>query len=158
MDGLSHCVVDGCHAGWHRIGSLVFRRLTAIVLSIALQGGALTASLVHSHLDGHDHQHHRGARVVHAHLGGHHGSDHRHGQPAGTPVVGSDDETGGIGYLHAFLAVHPANVIEQGLPTDGFVIPATYESVMRRAPVVVLSHGPPVRGPAESRAPPAFLS
>jgi hypothetical protein len=57
-----------------------------------------------------------------------------------------------------FLAVHAASVVEPSLPPDGFAVPPIHESVMRRAPDVVRSHGPPVGGPTESRAPPTFLS
>ncbi|MGH9258073.1 MAG: hypothetical protein ACRD3C_26225 [Vicinamibacterales bacterium] len=130
----------------------MLRGLIAIALSLALQGGALSASLVHAHLDDH-HQDHHGPRVVHAHFSSHHHLD-EHPWKAGTDAWQADDDPGRVAYLQVFLAVHSETVVAPALPPGRFSLPTLHASVMRQSPEMVRSHGPPEGLPGESRAPP----
>ena len=146
----------------------VMRRLTVAGLCVALQVGALCAPLVHAHLDDHHGGHHE-APAVHAHVGGHpqgpaEAGHHVHGyvasglsrtrdQPAIESQGGSEQTT----RLQVFVAVASGVFAVPALPPTRFTLPPAFESVMRRLPDVVRSHGPPDLGPAASRAPPAPL-
>ena len=136
----------------------MLRSVIAIGLVVALQAGALTASLVHAHVGEEHHGHDGGTHVVHAHVGGHHSHHDHDALPASGPVVRAGEEPGRVTYLQVFLAVHSGSLVEPAIPPSPFSLPRSHESVMREAPEMVRSHGPPEGSPSEPRAPPAFLS
>jgi len=159
----------------------VARRLIAAGLCAALQVGAWCAPLVHAHLDDH-HDDHHDAAAIHAHLGGHpHGpaeAGHHALEYAGhharqyghharqyvvsgfsrtkdQPVVGASDGSEQATRFQIFVAVAAAAFVTPALPPARFTLPPALESGTRRPPELVRSHGPPARGRAGSRAPPA---
>jgi hypothetical protein len=134
----------------------VFRVLVAVSSAIALQLGAIGAPLVHAHLDGLDHAHHRAVRV-HAHLGGHaapHDVRDHHDHPA----FDEDESAERANRLQLFVAVEPAPLATPSLPPARYAPPAPLESIMRRPPAVAHSHDPPGVRLAVPRAPPSFPS
>lgn len=139
----------------------VIRTLAAVGLSVALPLGALCAPLLHAHLDDH-HADHHDANRVHAHLGGHdvdhHDASSEEQIAEGRPEVAPDADPEGVTRLQVFVAVHPGTPAAPALPLARYTLPAPLESIMRRPPVVVHSHGPPSVSSAGSRAPPAFPS
>lgn len=135
--------------------TVVIRTLTAVGLSVAIPLGALCAPLVHAHVDD-QHADHHAANRVHAHLGGH-DVDH-HVSLAGELAIEPDQDPEHITRLQVFVAVYAAAPSFLALPRARYTLPAPLESVMRRPPSVVHSHGPPSASSAGSRAPPVFPS
>jgi hypothetical protein len=152
---------------------LVGRRVLALALAACVPLGALCAPLVHAHADDHHDPHHDGSRV-HAHLGGHgsarhqvrhddHDTDHHvaasldehHSRLAEIEETGARED---VVRLQFFVAVDAHAFVAAGLQQGTYRLPPPLESVMRRPPIVVRSHGPPDRSPSASRAPPAHLS
>lgn len=135
------------------------RRLFAVTLCVAVPIGALCAPLVHAHLDDHHDGHHAGhhdANRVHAHLDGHEVDRHVSSEEALAVEPGADPEH--VTRLQVFVAVHAAAPIAPALPQARYTLPAPLESIMRRPPAVVHSHGPPGASSTGSRAPPALPS
>ncbi|MBI4888794.1 MAG: hypothetical protein HY824_16975 [Acidobacteria bacterium] len=130
----------------------MLRRLIALGLTAAIQVGALYAPLVHAHLD----DDHHGSHRVHAHASGH-VTVHHHDAPGTTAVTPAEDADH-VTQLQVFVAVHSDVFADPALPPARFSPPAVLDSLMRRPPEVVRSHGPPDGGPSGSRAPPASLS
>ena len=137
---------------------------------MALQVGAFTAPLLHAHPDD-DHGDHHSASAVHAHFGGHpHGpanaghhdyqredSDVASGlrRTADYPVVALRDEPERTTRVQIFVAVEASAFTIPALPRARFILAPAPESMMRRRPDVVRSHGPPAARAASPRAPPA---
>ena len=126
------------------------RRLLAISLTIALQAGALTAPLVHAHLDDH-HDDHHAAGPVHAHLDGH---ALEHQALSGMPAIHAEESPWSVVHIPLFVAEHADVWLEPALPQAPFLFVDAGESLMRQPPDVVRSHGPPSVRPSSSRAPP----
>lgn len=121
---------------------------------MALQVGALNASLVHAHLDDHQNGHHD-APAVHAHFSGHSAGHHdiaQSGADGSTVIVDHDSEQ--TTRLQIFVAVETAALSTPVLPPARFTLTPPPESVMRRRPDVVRSHGPPPSRVSTARAPP----
>lgn len=131
------------------------RTFTAVALSVAIPLGALCAPLVHAHMDDHHDGHHAATRV-HAHLGGH-GVDHHSSSKDGRAIE-PDADPDHVIRLQVFVAVHAAAPAAPALPQARYTPPALLESIMRRPPAEVYSHGPPGASPAGPRAPPVFPS
>ncbi len=130
----------------------MLRTLVVIGLSAALQAGALSAPLLHAHLDGHDDDHHGAARV-HAHAAAH-GSAHRHAPPGAAAIEESED-AGTVARFQLFVAVHPGAPDTPALPRAEFPVAAGAASVLPRPPEQVRVHGPPPVDRSTPRAPPA---
>ena len=155
------------------------RRLLASILALCVPVGGLCAPLVHAHADDHRDPHHQGARV-HAHLGGHGGAHHHVHDVFGRDASRdhSHDVTHAARVDHAyrswtgdveessersisvqyFVAVDTHAFVPTALQQDGYRLPAPLELVLRRAPTVVHSHGPPSRAGTAPRAPPLPLA
>jgi hypothetical protein len=136
----------------------VGRRLLAIGVAVALQAGALTSPLVHAHLDDHHDDHHDASRV-HAHVGGHvggHAGGHR--EDAGGTTVHEAEAPERIVALALFVATYADAGIEPAVAPALFRVAPSTESLMRRPPEVVRSHGPPPPASSAPRAPPVFPS
>lgn len=126
------------------------RRLLALGLAVALQAGALTAPLVHAHLDDHHTDHHAAGRV-HAHLDGH---ELPHEAPPDRLAIHAEESPWSVVRIPLFVAEHADVWLEPGLPQAPFLFADAAESLMRQPPDVVRSHGPPVVRPSAPRAPP----
>ena len=133
----------------------VVPRLLAVCLCVAVPIGALCAPLVHAHVDDH-HAGHHDANRVHAHLSGH--DVDRHVSSGGDLAIGPDVDPEHITRLQIFVAIHAAAPLSVALAHARYTLPTPLESIMRRPPAVVHSHGPPGASFAGSRAPPAFPS
>ena len=130
------------------------RRLLALSLTVAIQAAALSAPLVHAHVDDHHDDHHAGARI-HAHAGGH-GASHHDGTEA--PALREQESPEQAVAIPMFVATETAAPIQPSIIQAPFLLTAAAVSLMRRAPHDVRSHGPPgvtIRSP---RAPPLHLS
>lgn len=128
------------------------RKALAIALSLAVQGAALGAPLMHAHPDDHATEHH-GARAVHAHWRGHSHSP----RSSKVPAVDADDHDRAV-FLNAFVGV-AATVFPAGATVRGiFELSVPTEMAVHRPVEVAHSHDPPSFGPLLPRAPPALLS
>ena len=128
------------------------RRLLAFGLSVAIQAAALSAPLIHAHLDDHDDDHH-GAGRIHAHLDGHRPHDH---DDADAPALQGEESPERVVGVPLFVAAQPETPIEPALAPAPFELPSVATSLMRRRPGEVRSHGPPAPSSLAARAPPAF--
>jgi hypothetical protein len=129
----------------------VIRRILALGLALAVQGGAVCAPFLHAHVDADHDDHH--ATSVHAHFSSHAPA---HVQHEGVSIEESDRDH--AIYLQVFLAVQASVFQAPALPRAVFApVPVT-----ARAPrtFVVVSHGhdPPLVHALDSRPPPLFLS
>jgi hypothetical protein len=121
---------------------------------MALQVGALNATLVHAHLDDHHNGHHD-APAVHAHFSGHPAGHHdiaQSGADGSTVIV--DHESEQTTRLQIFIAVEAAALTTPALPPARFTLASAPQSLMRQRPDVVRSHGPPPSRVSTPRAPP----
>lgn len=128
------------------------RRLLAFGLSVAIQAAALSAPLVHAHLDDRQDNHH-GASRIHVHLDGH--GPHHHDAADG-PAVQREESGGRVVGVPLFVAAQPEPATEPALAPAPFELPMATASLMRRPPDEVRSHGPPASPSLAPRAPPAF--
>lgn len=122
------------------------------MLSLAIQGAALTSPFLHAHPDDHATQHH-GSRAVHTHWAGH---GHSHG-PSERPQLQTEDQDRAV-YLNPFVAVTASVVLGPAIIHDAFALPVPSEGVVHRNVGVLHSHDPPFLASLASRAPPALLS
>jgi hypothetical protein len=132
----------------------VGRRLLAFGLTVAIQAAAVSAPLVHAHLDDHHADHHR-ANGIHAHLHGH-DAPHSHPQPDQRVAIHAEEARERAVTMPLFVAVHVDAAIEPALAESRFDIPAAADSLMRRPPEDLRSHGPPLSAALSPRAPPVF--
>jgi len=131
----------------------VFRRLTATVLVVLVQSGAIAAPLMHVHLDDVETAHHHG-QSLHAHLSGHH--DVGHSRPG--PIADHQDEAGRTVSAQIYLAAASEPFSLPVLPSPSFALIVPVAQATGRTPHVAHAHDPPSIGIRSSRAPPAFLS
>jgi hypothetical protein len=128
------------------------RKVVAIALALAVQGGALTAPLVHAHPDEHATDHHA-AGTVHTHWAGHTHSS----QPSDIPAFDTADPDRAV-FLNAFVAVATTVFSAPAAALTAFALPVAAERAAHRRVEIVRSHDPPCIRSLCSRAPPAFLS
>lgn len=131
----------------------VLRRLTAVVLVVLVQSGAMASPMMHVHLDAAETEHHHG-RSLHAHLSGHHASvPTRHG-----PIADHQDETGRTVSAQIYLAAasEPFSLPALSSPTFALIVPVTRAEGL--IPQVAHAHDPPSLTLRSPRAPPALLS
>jgi hypothetical protein len=127
----------------------VIRRVLALGLALAVQGGAVCALFLHAHV-GADHDDHH-STSVHAHVSSHARSAVEH---EGVSVEEADRDH--AIYLQVFVAVEAPVFQSPALPRASF----TPAPLIERAPriFVVVSHGhdPPLVHALDSRPPPLF--
>jgi hypothetical protein len=129
------------------------RKVVAVALSLAIQGAALSAPLVHAHLDDHATPHHDG-HAIHTHWSAH---------PQSWPLpdagaVGSDDDHDGAVFLNVFVAVTASLVIALAVVDTPVELVVPPERPALGGVEVVHGHDPPYFTSLSPRAPPAFLS
>ena len=130
------------------------RQIVAGFLAIAVQASAVTAPMVHVHLDDHDSDHHH-AREMHSHLAGH----PRHAAPllnTHGPSLIDDDEDERVLAVSGFVATS-ADVFPGVAATPVETAVLIFEDVaVSRIPHVSHGHDPPELAATPSRAPPSF--
>ena len=130
------------------------RRLTAVVLSLVIPLGSLSAPLVHAHPDaaGTDHHH---APEIHAHVGGH-SSLHTayHGAIHDGPRLDDHDAERTVS-LQLFVAVAQASFDVPAAAVMTWHLGSPSEAAAHQPVRVVHGHDPPFIASTGSRAPPA---
>jgi len=127
----------------------VLRRLTAAVLVVLVQSGAIASPLMHVHLDEADTGHHHG-QSLHAHLSGHQAVVPL--RPG--PVVDHQEEAGRTVTAQIFLSAAAQPFSLPVLPTPAFVLLVPPAQPGGRAPHVSHAHDPPSLTLRSPRAPP----
>ena len=135
------------------------RQVIAVVLVLAVQGGALVAPLVHAHPDDHATGHHR-AGTIHSHFSGH---SHEHEDAHATAdsrqqAVRAADDTDRAIYLGPFLAVAARSFNNPVLVHGAFRVSVPAEIPAHEVFEVYHGHDPPVLTALPPRAPPILLS
>jgi hypothetical protein len=129
----------------------VIRRILALGLALAVQGGAVCAPFLHAHVDA-DHDDHD-ATSVHAHVSSHAPA---HVQHEGVSVEESDRDH--LIYLQVFVAVQASVFQSPALPRAVFAPVPAIERTPRTFVVVSHGHDPPLVHALDSRPPPLSLS
>jgi hypothetical protein len=130
----------------------VLRRLTAAVLVVLVQSGAIAAPLTHVHLDDVETEHHHG-QSLHAHLSGHQTVPLRPG-----PIADHQEETGRTIAVKIYLAAAAKPFSLPALPSPAFALIVPVAQANGRTPHVAHGHDPPSLRLQSPRAPPALLS
>jgi hypothetical protein len=130
----------------------IVRKVIAVVLSLAVQGAALSAPLVHAHPDEHPTEHHAG-RAIHTHAGGHAHAAVAHD----TPVFTAPDGDRAV-FLNVFTAMTAAASPLPAVFCRALSLPVPAERPAMRGVDVAHGHDPPPGRTASPRAPPACLS
>ena len=134
----------------------VIRTLTAVGLSVTIPLGALSAPLVHAHLDELDTDHHR-AHEIHAHVTGH--SSLPTALPTTTEGLRLDDHDAERAVsLQLFVAVAQTSFDVPAAVVASSQLGTPAEAPARHSLRIVHGHDPPFVGSLTSRAPPAFPS
>jgi hypothetical protein len=131
----------------------VRRRLTAAVLVVLVQTGAISAPLTHVHLDVQDTPHHHG-QAMHAHLSGHDAVI----PVLPGPLVDHQDDEGRVVAAHVFVAAAAAPFSLPAVTSPAFVLVVPLAQLRGRAPYVAHAVDPPPLAAGSPRAPPLFLS
>lgn len=134
------------------------RKAVAVVLVLAVQGGALVAPLVHAHPDDHATGHHR-VRTIHSHFSGH---SHEHRDAHATahsdrPAVQAATDNDRAIYLGPFLAVAAPSFNSPALVHIAFRLGVPAEIPAHEAFEVYHGHDPPILTTLPARAPPILL-
>ena len=119
---------------------------------MAIPLGALSAPLVHAHLDELDTDHHR-AHEIHAHFAGHSSLPTF---PGGARL--DDHEAERAVYLQVFVAVAQASFDVPAAVVTTWQLDTPAEAPACHSLRIVHGHDPPFVGSLASRAPPAFPS
>ena len=138
----------------------VIRTLTAVGLSVTIPLGALSAPLVHAHLDELDTDHHR-AHEIHAHVTGH--SSLPTALPTALPATTAgphldDHDAERAVSLQLFVAVAQTSFDVPAAVVASSQLGTPAEAPARHSLRIVHGHDPPFVGSLTSRAPPAFPS
>jgi hypothetical protein len=134
----------------------VIRRVLALGLALAVQGGALCAPFLHAHVDA-DHDGHH-SPSVHAHFTSHAPSHVQHpGFSEGGVAVEDADRDHAI-YLQLFVAVEASPFQSPAVPRTTFALTPVVERAPRTFVIVTHGHDPPLVNALDSRPPPLFLS
>jgi hypothetical protein len=134
----------------------VIRRMLALGLALAVQGGAVYAPFLHAHVDADHDDHH--STSVHAHFSSHAPAHIQHsGLSEGGVSVEESDRDHAI-YLQVFVAVQTSVFQPPALPRAVFAPVPVIERAPRTFVVVSHGHDPPLVHALDSRPPPLFLS
>jgi hypothetical protein len=132
----------------------VFRRLTAAVLVVFVQAGAICAPLMHVHLDAEENEHHHG-QTLHVHLSGHDSHDtirpHRPG-----PIVDHQKEAGRTVAAQIFVSAAADPFSLPAIPRASFVLVVPAAQLLGRMPHTAHATDPPSLDLPAPRAPPAL--
>lgn len=132
---------------------LVLRRLTAAVLVVLVQAGAIAAPLTHVHLDVGETAHHHG-QAMHAHLSGHDAvTPLRPG-----PLADHQDDEGRVVAAQIFVSAAAEPFSLPAVSSPAFVLVVPPARLSGRTPQVAHAVDPPPLTVGSPRAPPAFLS
>ncbi len=134
----------------------VIRTLTAVWLSVAIPLGALSAPLVHAHLDELDTDHHR-AHEIHAHVTGHASLPTTLPTTTAGPRLDDHDAERAVS-LQLFVAVAQASFDVPAAVVASSQLATPAEAPARHSLRIVHGHDPPFISSLGSRAPPAFPS
>jgi hypothetical protein len=131
----------------------VLRRLTAAALAILVQLSAISAPLMHVHLDADENEHHHG-QALHAHLSGHHVD-----RPLRSgPIVDHQEEAGRTVGAQIFVSAAVDAFSLPAVPPSSFVLVVPPAEPNGRTPHTAHATDPPSLSTASPRAPPACLS
>ena len=129
----------------------VIRRVLALGLALAVQGGAVCAPFLHAHVDA-DHDNHQ-STSVHAHFSSHAPA---HVQHEGVSIEDADRDH--AIYLQVFVAVEVSPFQSPDVPRATFEVTPVVERAPRTFVIVTHGHDPPLEAALDSRPPPLFLS
>lgn len=132
----------------------MIRRLTAAVLVVLVQCGALSAPLLHVHLDDRETGHHHG-QALHAHLDAHH--EEIEFQFPG-PVFDHPDDAGRTVEAALFVAAAIDTFAIPVVAPPSFTLVVAAARLIRRTDQISHAHDPPSLASLPSRAPPFLLS
>jgi hypothetical protein len=131
--------------------SRVIRRVLALGLALAVQGGAVCGPFLHAHVDADHDDHH--STSVHAHF-----SSHASAPVAHDGISVEDADRDHAIYLQVFVAVEASIFQSPALPRTTFAPVPVIERAPRSFVLVAHGHDPPLVDALESRPPPSFLS
>ena len=134
-----------------RENTRVIRRVLALGLALAVQGGAVCAPFLHAHVDADHDDHH--STSVHAHF-----SSHAPGHVQHDGVSVEDADRDHAIYLQVFVAVEASVFQTPVLPRATFASIPVIERAPRLFVLVAHGHDPPLVHALDSRPPPSFLS
>lgn len=127
----------------------VLRRLTAAVLVVFVQSGAIASPLMHVHLDDVENGHHHG-QSLHAHLSGHQAiAPARPG-----PIADHQEEAGRTVSAQIYLAAASEPFSLPALPSPSFALIVPVAQKNGRTPHVAHAHDPPSLTLRSPRPPP----
>ena len=129
----------------------MIRRVLALGLALAVQGGAMCAPFLHAHVDADHDDHH--STSVHAHL-----SSHAPAREAHDGVSVEEADRDHAIYLQVFVAVETSQVQAPILPRASFTLTPSITRAPRIFAIVTHGHDPPLATELDSRPPPLFLS
>ena len=129
----------------------VIRRVLALGLALAVQGGALCAPLLHAHVDADHDDHHQTS--VHAHFSSHAPAPVEHD---GVSIEEADRDH--AIYLQVFVAVETSLFATPVLPRATFALTTLVTRAPRIFAIVTHGHDPPLVSALDSRPPPLSLS
>ena len=131
--------------------SRVMRRVLALCLAFAVEGGAVCAPFLHAHVDADHDDHH--TTSVHAHFASHAPA---HVEHDGVSVEDADRDH--AIYLQVFVAVETSLFETPVLPRAMFAVTPLVMRAPRIFAIVTHGHDPPLVAALDSRPPPLFLS
>jgi hypothetical protein len=129
----------------------VIRRVLALGLALAVQGGAVCAPFLHAHIDADHDDHH--STSVHAHFSSHAAAHVEHDAIS----VEETDREYAI-YLQVFVAVEASVFQPPALPRAVFAPVPVIAHTPRTLVLVTHGHDPPLLDALQSRPPPLSLS
>jgi|SRR5687767_3578267 len=129
----------------------VIRRMLALGLALAVQGGAVCAPFLHAHVDADHDDHH--ATSVHAHVSAHAPA---HVEHEGVSVEDADRDH--AIYLQVFVAVETSVFQSPALPRVVFAPVPVIPRAPRTFVIVTHGHDPPLVHALASRPPPLSRS
>ena len=130
----------------------MLRRLTAAVLVVLVQAGAIAAPLTHVHLDADDTSHHHG-QAMHAHLSGHDAVIPSYSGPR----ADHQDDEGRVVAAQIFVAAATEPFSLPAIVSPAFVLLVPPPQLSGRTPRVAHAVDPPPLASESPRAPPALL-
>jgi hypothetical protein len=130
---------------------LVIRRVLALGLALAVQGGAVCSPFLHAHVDADHDDHH--STSLHAHVSSHVPAPVDHD---GVSVEGADRDH--AIYLQVFVAVEAPVFQSPALPRATFAPVPVIERAPRSFVLVTHGHDPPLVHALDSRPPPLLQS
>lgn len=129
--------------------------MTAAALVVLVQTGAISAPMMHVHLDAGDSGHHHG-QAIHAHLAAHEMPVGDHGDTG--PFVDHQETAGRTASAQIFVGGAMAPFSLPAVPAAGFTLLVPPPHASGRTPHITHAHDPPSLRVRSPRAPPLSLS